>query len=104
VSNGFGLTPDDLDAQVTRLKALNNDTDGLVRSAGELARHLPKLGTAPPALHLAQRLRDAAGETGLTGEVTAASNELARFHEGLAANVRDYVIQNDAAARSFGRP
>jgi hypothetical protein len=89
--------------QVTALAALGDRADGLVRTATELAQRLPKLGTAPPALHLAKQLRDAAGDTGLTGEVTAARAELARFHQGLAANVDDYVRQEHGVAGSLGQ-
>jgi hypothetical protein len=98
---GYRLTQDDLTTQVTVLAALGDRADGLVRAAGELAQRLPKLGTAPPALHLAQRLRDAAGDTGLTGEVTAASAEYSRFHQNLAVTVEDYVRQEHRVAGSL---
>lgn len=100
---GCRLTPDDLAAQVKVLSALGDRADGLVRTAGELAQRLPKLGTAPPALHLAKRLRDAAGDTGLTGEVTAASAELSRFHQNLAVAVTGYVQQERKVADSLGK-
>lgn len=101
MSHGYQLTPDELAAQVTALAELGDRADGLVTSANELARRLPKLGTAPPALHLARRLRDAAGDTGLTGEVTAASADLGRFHHDLATVVARYVRQDDTIARSL---
>jgi len=102
VSGGYRLTPDDLTTQVTVLAALGDRADGLVRTAGELARRLPKLGTAPPALHLAKQLRDAAGHPGLTGEVTVASAELSRLHQDLAATVADYVREEHDVAGSLG--
>lgn len=102
MSGGYGLAPDDLAAEVTALAALGGRTDGLLTSAGELARRLPKLGTAPPALHLARQLRAAAGDTGLTGEVATASAELSRFHRDLAATVTRYVGQDDHVADSLG--
>jgi len=105
VSNGgYRLRPDELTAQVTVLAALGDRADGLVRTAGELAQRLPKLGTAPPALHLAKQLRDAAGDAGLTGEVTAASAELSRFHQDLAVAVDVYRRQEDDVANSLGKP
>jgi hypothetical protein len=99
---GYQLTPAELTTQVKALAALGDRADGLVRTAGELAQRLPKLGTAPPALHLAKQLRDAAGDTGLTGEVTAARAELARFHQDLAVIVADYVRQEHNVAGSLG--
>jgi hypothetical protein len=99
---GYRLTPDDLTVQAKALAALGDRADGLVRTAGELAQRLPKLGTAPPALHLANRLRDAAGDTGLTGEVTAASAELSRFHRNLAVAVEHYRRLEHDVARSLG--
>ena len=48
------------------------------------------LGTAPPAMHLAMRLREAAGPTGLTGEVSAADTELSSYHQALQATVHQY--------------
>lgn len=101
MSGGYQLTPDELTAQVSALAALGDRADALVTSAGELAQRLPELGTAPPALHLAQRLRDAAGDTGLTGEVTARHAELTRYHGNLAATVNRYVSQEDTIARSL---
>jgi hypothetical protein len=101
MSGGYQLTPDELTAQVSALGALGDRADALVTSAGELAQRLPQLGTAPPALHLAQRLRDAAGDTGLTGEVTTRRAELARYHGNLAATVTRYVSQEDTIARSL---
>jgi hypothetical protein len=48
------------------------------------------LGTAPPAMHLSSRLRDAAGPAGLTGEVSAADTELASYHQALRDTVHRY--------------
>lgn len=101
MSNGYQLTPEELTAQVKALAALGDRADALVTSAGELARRVPQLGTAPPALHLAQRLLDAAGESGLTGEVTARRTELTSYHGNLAATVARYVSQEDAIADSL---
>lgn len=101
MSNGYQLAPHELTAQVTALVKLGDRADALVTSAGELAQRLPKLGTAPPALHLAQRLRDAAGDTGLTGAMTVRSAELARYHGNLAATLSRYVSQEHAISRSL---
>ena len=67
---------------------IGDETNGLVSSAERLAEHQPLLGTAPPAMHLAMRLREAAGPAGLTGEVSAADSELASYHRALHATVR----------------
>jgi len=61
---------DELIAQVKALVDIGDQTSGLVSSAQRLAERHPLLGTAPPAMHLSSRLRDAAGPAGLTGEVT----------------------------------
>ena len=54
-------------------------------SAQRLAERSPLLGTSPTAMHLAARLREAAGPAGLTGEVSAADTELTSYHEALRA-------------------
>ncbi|HEY4019246.1 MAG TPA: hypothetical protein VGM75_11200 [Pseudonocardiaceae bacterium] len=89
--SGYRLTPDELAAQVKDLATLGERTSGLVSSAGQLAQRLPKLGTAPPALHLAAQLRQAAGETGLTRDVTAADTGLNTAHTALRESVAQYL-------------
>lgn len=88
--DGFAVPPDELSAQVRSLTDIGDLTSGLVSSAGRLAERHPLLGTAPPAMHLATRLREAAGVTGLTGEVSAADTELASYHQALRATVDQY--------------
>ncbi|HEX3779438.1 MAG TPA: hypothetical protein VHX38_07200 [Pseudonocardiaceae bacterium] len=96
---GYRVSPGELTAQVAKLATLGESTSGLVTSASRLAERLPMLGTAPPALHLAQRLRTAAGETGLTGEVGAANTELSGFHQALRETVANYLDrEQDIAA------
>ena len=85
--NDFQLLTDELTAQVKALVDIGDQTSGLVSSARRLAEHQPLLGTAPPALHLSARLRDAAGPAGLTGEVSAADTELASYHQALRDTV-----------------
>ncbi|WP_236808872.1 hypothetical protein [Amycolatopsis albispora] len=85
------MEPQELTAQVAALAALGDRTTGLVSSANRLAEQLPRLGTAPPALHLAMRLREAAGESGLSGEVTAADGRLNDYHRALHATVDRYT-------------
>ena len=85
--HGFGLLTDELIGQVRALTDIGDQTSDLVSSAGRLAEHQPLLGTAPPAMHLASRLREAAGPAGLTGEVSAADAELASYHRALRATV-----------------
>ncbi len=89
-SHGFEVLPDELSGQVRTLTDIGDQTNGLVSTAGRLAERRPPLGTAPPALHLAMRLREAAGPTGLTGEVSAADGELASYHRALRDTVDRY--------------
>jgi hypothetical protein len=89
-SPGFEVLADELSGQVRALTDIGDRTTGLVSSAGRLAEHQPLLGTSPPAMHLAMRLREAAGPAGLTGEVSAADSELASYHRALHDTVRRY--------------
>lgn len=100
-ARGYQVALRELAAQAATLAALGDQTDGLVTSAGRLAERLPKLGTAPPAMHLAMRLRDAAGESGLTGEVTAVDTELNSYHRALSDTVRGYLADEEHLARTF---
>jgi hypothetical protein len=86
----FQLLTDELIGQVKALVDIGDQTSGLVSSAQRLAEHQPLLGIAPPAMHLASRLRDAAGPAGLTGEVSAADTELASYHRALRDTVNRY--------------
>lgn len=86
----FEVSAAELVAQVRALVDIGDHTTGLVSTAGQLAERQPLLGTAPPALHLALRLREAAGPTGLTGEVSAADTELASYHRALNDTVARY--------------
>lgn len=94
----FRLLTDELIAQVKALIDIGDQTSGLVASAKRLAEHQPLLGTAPPAMHLSSRLRDAAGAGGLTGEVSAAGTELANYHKQLQATVHRYQNSDGEAA------
>lgn len=87
---GFEVLTDELIGRLRALIDIGDQTSGLVPSAQRLAEHRPLLGTAPPAMHLAMRLREAAGPTGLTGEVSAADTELANYHRALHATVKRY--------------
>jgi hypothetical protein len=86
----FAVLIDELIAQVKALVDIGDQTSDLVSSARRLAEHQPLLGTSPPALHLSSRLREAAGPSGLTGEVSAADTELASYHQALHATVTRY--------------
>lgn len=89
--HGYQLQPEELRAQISALAALGERTRSLVGSADELAGRPPMLGTAPPAMHLAMRLREAAGESGLTGEIRAAHTELNGFHGALKNTLDSYL-------------
>lgn len=99
--HGYHLAPQELTAQVAALTAIGDRTAGLVDSASRLADQLPQLGTAPPAMHLAMRLRAAAGQSGLTGDVTAASTELAGFHRALRESLTSYLTCEADIAAAF---
>lgn len=90
-SDRFEVLTDELVGQVRALVDIGDRTSGLVSSAARLAERQPMLGTAPPAAHLAMRLREAAGPAGLTGEVSAADTELASYHRALHATVNRYT-------------
>jgi hypothetical protein len=96
--HGFQLLTNELIGQVKALVEIGDQTNGLVSSAQRLAEHQPLLGTAPPAMHLATRLLEAAGPAGLTGEVTAADAELASYHKALRATVNRYQDGEGEAA------
>jgi hypothetical protein len=99
--HGFQLLTEELVGQVKALVDIGDQTSGLVSSAGRLAEHQPLLGTAPPALHLAWRLREAAGPAGLTGEVSAADTELASYHRALRDTVKRYQDGDSEIAWQF---
>jgi hypothetical protein len=99
--HGFELLTDELIGQVRALTDIGDQTNDLVSSAGRLAEHQPLLGTAPPAVHLASRLREAAGPAGLTGEVSAADAELASYHRALRATVNRYQDGDSEVAWQF---
>lgn len=95
---GYELLPEELIGQVRALIEIADHTNGLVSSAQRLGEHNPLLGSSPPAMHLALRLRDAAGPSGLTGEVSAADTELGSYHRALQATVNRYQEGDDEVA------
>lgn len=98
---GLDVLIDELTGQVRALTDIGDRTNALLASAGRLAERRPLLGTAPPALHLASRLREAAGPAGLTGEVGAADGELAGYHRALRDTVTRYQDDEGETARRF---
>lgn len=99
--HGYQVTPLGLTEQVTALTGIGDQTSGLVTSARQLAERLPMLGTAPPAMHLAMRLRETAGQSGLTGEISAADTELHTFHCALKATVTGYLETDASSAEAL---
>ncbi|HEX6361081.1 hypothetical protein [Actinophytocola sp.] len=99
---GYRVVPDLLEERITTLTRLGDLTGDLVATASRLAERLPMLGTAPPAVHLAMRLRDAAGQSGLAGEVRAAQGEVTAFQRTLS-DARDTYVEQDAKAESAAR-
>lgn len=100
-TEGFEVLTDELVGRIRTLIDIGDQTGGLVSSAGRLAEHRPLLGTAPPALHLAARLREAAGPAGLTGEISAADTELASYHRALRDTVARYQDGDSEVAWQF---
>lgn len=98
---GYELQPEELAAQVEALAAIGEQTNSLATAASRLAERLPMLGTAPPALHLAQRLHEAAGRSGLSGEITAADTELNGYHQALHAAVTGYLDVEEGNSRAI---
>jgi hypothetical protein len=100
-ADGYEVLSDELIGQVRALVDIGDQTSGLVSSAARLAEREPLLGTSPPAMHLAMRLREAAGPTGLTGEVSAADTELSSYHQALQASVNQYRDGDSEVALRF---
>lgn len=88
---GFAVAPDELNALVRTLGDVADAISELMASADRLGRRSPQLGTAPPALALADRLRATAGLAGLTGELGAANTELRDYHRSLVSALAGYV-------------
>ncbi|MFE9749881.1 hypothetical protein ACFYOT_33630 [Saccharothrix saharensis] len=76
---GYQVELDLIRNRITTLTRLGDLTGDLVTAVSRLAERQPKLGGAPPAVELATRLRAAAGESGLAGEVSAAQREVEEF-------------------------
>ena len=68
MSKGYDVDPELLGARIATLTKLGDLTGDLVATASRLAERLPMLGTAPPAVHLAMRLREAADQYQRTDE------------------------------------
>lgn len=94
---GINVELDLLEQRITTLAELGDLTGDLVATASRLAERLPLLGTAPPAVHLAMRLREAAGSTGLAGEVEATEREVREYKQMLADAKRRYQETDDRA-------
>ena len=103
MSEGFEIDLDLLGERITTLAELGDLTGDLVASAGRLAERLPMLGTAPPAVHLAKRLREAAGGSGLAGQVRAAEQEVREYRQKLDAGRKRYQEREDEAVEGLPR-
>lgn len=95
----YHVEPDLLEARITTLTKLADLTGDLVATASRLAERQPMLGTAPPAVDLARRLRAAAGQSGLAGEVRAAEREVQAFQQTLSDTKAAYTAR-DADTKS----
>ena len=97
--NGYEVAPEALQDRIRTLTRLAELTGDLVATASRLAERRPLLGTAPPAQGLSQRLRTAAGESGLTGEIGAAEREVRAFQQMLA-EIKAAYVDGDADAKA----
>ncbi|QFZ19598.1 hypothetical protein [Saccharothrix syringae] len=105
--HGYRVELDGLQARIATLTELGRLTGDLVASVSRLAERQPMLGTAPPAVELARRLRAAAGRSGLAGEVAAAEREVEAFRRTLAEVEAAYAEREaagGAAVRAAGEP
>lgn len=102
MSTGYHVELDLIDDRITTLSRLGDLTGDLVASVSRLAERQPKLGTAPPAVELAKRLRAAAGESGLAGEVSAARREVEAFRK-ILSDAKTAYTDADADAESSVR-
>ena len=103
---GYHVELDLMEDRIATLTRLGDLTGDLVTAVGRLAERQPMLGTAPPAVELAARLRAAAGESGLAGEVAAAQREVEAFHRMLADAKASYTEADadaESAVRTAGR-
>ncbi|WP_024874079.1 hypothetical protein [Saccharomonospora piscinae] len=104
---GIDLELDLFGQRITTLAELGDLTADLVTTASRLAERLPMLGTAPPAVHLAMRLREAAGSSGLAGEVEATEREVREYERMLAEAERRYQEHDERSGddvRKSGEP
>lgn len=91
---GIRLELDSLELPITTLTKLGDLAGELVSTASRLAERLPMLGTAPPAVHLAMRLREAAGGSGLEGAIKAAEREVREYGKMLEQAKAKYQEQD----------
>lgn len=101
-AQGYRVEPDLLEERIATLVKLGDLTGDLVATASKLAERLPMLGTAPPAVQLSMRLRDAAGRSGLAGEVEAAQREVEAFQRTLT-DAKDSYVAGESDAESAVR-
>ncbi|EIE99238.1 hypothetical protein [Saccharomonospora glauca] len=98
---GLKVELDSLELPITTLTELGDLAGELVSTASRLAERVPMLGTAPPAVHLAMRLREAAGSSGLEGAIKAAERELREYGEMLEQAKRKYREQEDRSGEDL---
>jgi hypothetical protein len=96
---GYEVSPDELASQAGALRAVSDEVERLRAAADRLAGRLPKLGTAPPALHFAMRLRAMAGRDGHAGAVGTAGSDLDAYHRALSASAAHYAESDADGAR-----
>ncbi|QFU91899.1 hypothetical protein [Amycolatopsis sp. YIM 10] len=100
-NSGINLELDLLDQRISTLTELGDLTADLVATACRLAERLPMLGTAPPAVHLAMRLREAAGSSGLAGEIEATVREVREYQEMLAQAKGKYQAHDEQSGKDM---
>ena len=98
---GYSVAPDELNALVKTLGEIADAIGGLIVSADRLGQRSPLLGTAPPALALADRLRATAGQAGLTGELGTAKTRLREYHGSLTSALGEYINVDKAVSSTI---
>ncbi|GAA2669288.1 MULTISPECIES: hypothetical protein [Actinosynnema] len=98
---GYQVALPELTALVTSLGDVADALSALVVSATTLGQRQPLLGTAPPALAMADRLSATAGRAGLTGELSAADDALRDHHRALVTALSEYSDLDEAVASTL---
>ncbi|ACU37377.1 hypothetical protein [Actinosynnema mirum] len=99
--HGYEIALPELNALVKSLGDVADALSALVVPATALGQLPPLLGTAPPALAMADRLSATAGQAGLTGELSAADDALRAYHRTLVTTLSEYSDLDEAVSSTL---